>query len=63
MQIGEGVLARDTGCIFTKKCGMIHYFPMAITNRGSNIEAFRDLPLERSTNHVKIGHGRISQCL
>ena len=61
MQVGEGVLARDTRYIFTKKCGMIHYIPMAITNRGSNIEAFRNLPLERSANLVKIGHARISQ--
>ena len=63
MQIGEGVLARDAQCIFTKKCGMIHYIPMAITNRGSNIEAFRDLPLKGSADLVKIGHARISQCL
>ena len=63
MQLGEGVLARDTRCIFTKKCRMIHYIPMAITNRGSNIEAFRDLPLERSAELVEIGRARISQRL
>ncbi|HCL94499.1 MAG TPA: hypothetical protein DIC24_07740 [Gammaproteobacteria bacterium] len=62
MQVGEGVLVCDTGCIFTKKCGMIHYFPMAITDRGSNIESFRDLPFERSTDLVKISQARISQC-
>ena len=63
MQVGEAVLARDTQCVFTKKGGMIHNIPMAITNRASNIEAFRDLPLERSADLVKIGHARISQCL
>ena len=63
MQVGEAVLARDTRCIFTKKGGMIHNIPMAITNRGSNIEAFRDLPLKGSADLVKISRARISECL
>ena len=63
MQVGEAVLARDTRCIFTKKGGMIHNIPMAITNRGSNIEAFRNLPLKGSADLVKIDRARISQCL
>ncbi|MDP6950647.1 MAG: hypothetical protein QF783_05755 [Arenicellales bacterium] len=62
MQVGEAVLARDTRFILTKKGGMIHNIPMAITNRASNIEAFRDLPLKGSADLVKIGHARIRQC-
>tara|TARA_B100000686_G_scaffold351052_1_gene448697 strand:- start:1119 stop:1247 length:129 start_codon:yes stop_codon:yes gene_type:complete len=42
---------------------MIHNIPMAITNRGSNIEAFRDLPLKGSADLVKISRARISECL